>query len=134
MVAAREFRDLGSLLHPDVVLRSPVGYKPIQGTQGVAQILTAVSAVLTNFRYEREFVSKDGLNAALEFSANIADKQLKGIDILRLDENGRIVELEVMVRPFNALQALGAAMARRLGVSRFRIWLATCRSVLRRPS
>jgi hypothetical protein len=51
----------------------------------------------------------------LEFSARIGDKQLKGIDMIRFDEQGRIVDFEVMIRPFNSLQTLGDAMGRRLG-------------------
>ena len=39
----------------------------------------------------------------------------KGIDLIRFDEHGRIDEFEVMVRPFSGLQALGAAMSRKLG-------------------
>ena len=99
----------------------------------MVRILTTVSEVLTDFRYEREFVSEDGHSIALEFSAIIGDKQLKGIDILSFAENGTIVELEIMARPFNALQALGAAMAKRLGVSTFRTLLATWLALLRAP-
>jgi hypothetical protein len=121
------------LLHPDVVLRSPLGFKPFQGVQAVTQILTTVSEVFSNFQYQREFVSEDGHSVALEFNASIGDKQLKGMDVLRFAENGTIVELEIMVRPFNALQALGAAMAKRMGVSTFRTLLATWLAPLRAP-
>jgi hypothetical protein len=40
---------------------------------------------------------------------------LKGVDIIRFDEAGRIAEFEVMVRPANALMALGQAMGARIG-------------------
>jgi len=50
----------------------------------------------------------------LEFSAEVNGKQLKGIDLVRFDEQGRIVDFEVMVRPFNGLQALGEEMGQRL--------------------
>ena len=50
----------------------------------------------------------------LEFSAKVNGKQLKGIDMIRFDESGKIVEFEVMIRPLNALQALAAEMASRL--------------------
>ena len=132
-VAAKDLPGLSSLLHPDAVLRSPLGFKPFQGAQAVGQILATVSDVFSSFRYEREFVSRDGLSVALEFSASIGDKQLKGMDILRFAENGSIVELEIMVRPFNVMQALGAAMAKRLGVSPFRTLLATWLALLRTP-
>ena len=132
-VAAKDLRELSSLLHSDVILRSPIGFKPCQGAQEVAQILTTVSEVLSNFQYQREFVSGEGHSVALEFSASIGDKQLKGMDVLRFAENGTITELEILVRPFNALQALGAAMAKRTGVSSFRILLARGHALFRTP-
>jgi hypothetical protein len=44
----------------------------------------------------------------------VGDKSLKGIDMIRFDEAGKIVDFEVMIRPFNGLQALGAEMGARL--------------------
>jgi hypothetical protein len=77
--------------------------------------LRTVITILENFTYHRQFVADDGRNVVLEFSANVGDKALKGIDMIRFDDDGRIVEFEVMIRPFNALQALGAEMGARLG-------------------
>jgi hypothetical protein len=51
----------------------------------------------------------------LEFSARIGDKKLKGVDLIHFDDDGRISEFEVMVRPANALAALGAAMGAKIG-------------------
>jgi len=51
----------------------------------------------------------------LEFSARVGDKQLKGIDLVRFNEQGQITEFEVMVRPLSGLQALGTEMGARLG-------------------
>ena len=51
----------------------------------------------------------------LEFSARIGDRQLKGIDMIRCDQEGRNVDFEVMIRPFNSLQTLGEEMDKRLG-------------------
>ena len=50
----------------------------------------------------------------LEFSARVGDKQLKGIDLIRFNEQGQIIEFEVMIRPLSGLQALGEEMGRRL--------------------
>jgi 2,4-dienoyl-CoA reductase (NADPH2) len=77
-------------------------------------ILTTVLQVFKDFTYHRTLVSDDGLNVVLEFSATVADKQLKGIDMIRFDEDGKIVDFEVMVRPMSGLQALGAEMGARL--------------------
>lgn len=111
-------KDLGALpglLHPDAMFRSPMAFKPYQSAQAVALILTTVYKVFTNFVYHREFISGDGLSVVLEFSASVGDKQLKGVDVIRFDEDGKIVEFEVMIRPFNSLQALGEEMGKRLG-------------------
>ncbi len=80
--------------------------------------ITTLSTVLTvfeDFTYHRELASEDGLSVVLEFSARVGEKKLKGIDLIRFDEQGRIVEFEVMVRPMSGLQALGAEMGARLG-------------------
>ena len=70
--------------------------------------LRTVITILEKFTYDRQFVTDDGKSVVLEFSAAVGDKALKGIDMIRFDDEGRIVEFEVMIRPFNALQALGA--------------------------
>ncbi len=77
-------------------------------------ILNTVSQVFENFAYHRELASADGLSVVLEFSADVSGRQLKGIDMIRFDETGKIVEFEVMVRPLSGLQALGDEMGRRL--------------------
>ena len=68
-----------------------------------------------DFAYHRELATDDGLNAVLEFSARVGDKQLKGIDLIRFDSEGRIVDFEVMIRPLSGLQALGEQMGQRIG-------------------
>ena len=115
MVAAKDFAALPALLHPDACFRSPMALKPYHSAQAVALILGTVVGVFDDFVYGREFVSADGINVVLEFSARVGDKELKGIDMIRFDEQGRIVDFEVMIRPFNSLQALGEEMGKRLG-------------------
>lgn len=115
MVSAQDLTALPSLLHPQAQFRSPMAFKPYQSAQAVALILTTVSKVFSNFQYHREFITADGRGVTLEFSASVGDKQLKGVDIIQFDDHGKIVEFEVMVRPFNGLQALGEEMGKRLG-------------------
>jgi hypothetical protein len=55
------------------------------------------------------------LNVILEFSAAVGDRELKGVDLIRFDEAGKITEFEVMVRPLSGLQALGTEMGKRIG-------------------
>jgi hypothetical protein len=110
-------QDLGrlpSILRDDAVFRSPMAFKPYVSAAAVNLILTTVVQVFKDFTYHRTLVSADGLNVVLEFSATVGDKQLKGIDMIRFDEDGKIVDFEVMVRPMSGLQALGAEMGARL--------------------
>jgi len=115
-VAARDLRQLPELLHPQAVFRSPMAHKPYPGAPTVSLILNTVLQVFEDFAYHRELVSADGLNVVLEFSAKVGERELKGIDMIRFDEAGKIVEFEVMVRPMSGLQALGEEMGRRLAV------------------
>lgn len=105
---------LPELLHPQAVFRSPVAHKPYIGAPMVSLILNTVSKVFVDFAYHRELASADGLSVVLEFSAKVGERELKGIDMIRFDEAGKIVEFEVMIRPLSGLQALGEEMGRRL--------------------
>lgn len=113
-VAARDLSRLPELLHPQAVFRSPMAHKPYPGAQAVNLILNTVLQVFEDFTYHRELASADGLNVVLEFSARVGERELKGIDMIRFDEAGRIVDFEVMVRPMSGLAALGEEMGRRL--------------------
>lgn len=113
MVANRDMSILNELLADDVVFRSPVAFKPYEGKQVVYFILTNVIQVFENFTYHREFCTEDEQSVVLEFSATVSEKQLKGIDMIRFNEHGQIVEFEVMIRSLSGLQALGAKMGER---------------------
>ncbi|MBO0494049.1 nuclear transport factor 2 family protein [Pseudomonas sp. Marseille-Q1929] len=114
MLASRDLTALPELLAPDAVFRSPMAHTPYPGAPVVALILNTVINVFEDFAYHRELASADGLSVVLEFSARVGDKQLKGIDLIRFNEQGQIIEFEVMIRPLSGLQALGEEMGRRL--------------------
>ena len=114
MVSLQDMGRLPTILNDGAVFRSPMAFKPYVSATAVNLILNTVMKVFTQFEYHRQLVSEDGLNVVLEFSAVVDGKSLKGIDLIRFDEAGLIVDFEVMVRPFNALQALGAEMGARL--------------------
>jgi len=114
MIAKRDLSALPSIVHPDAVFRSPMAIHPYQPAPGLILARSPGSTVFEDFTYHRQLAASDGLNVVLEFSARVGDKQLKGIDLVRFDEAGKIVEFEVMVRPLSGLQALGAEMGARL--------------------
>ncbi|WP_165664739.1 nuclear transport factor 2 family protein [Metapseudomonas otitidis] len=113
-IASQDLSRLPELLHPEAVFRSPMAHTPYPGAQAVNLILNTVLQVFQDFAYHRELVSDDGLNVVLEFSARVGGRDLKGIDMIRFDEQGLIREFEVMVRPMSGLAALGEEMGRRL--------------------
>ena len=106
--------ELDPLIADDIVFRSPVAHTPYPGRAAIKLVLKNVNQVFENFRYHRSFVSECGSSVVLEFSAEVKGKVLKGIDMLRFDGHGKIIEFEVMVRPLSGLQALGAEMAKRM--------------------
>ena len=110
--ASAESTILPELLAADCVFHSPFLWKPKPGKDKAMMALTAAARVFENFVYQRQLT--DGTSVVLEFSAQVGVMSLKGIDLIRFDSEGKIVEFEVMIRPFKGLQALAEAMTRQL--------------------
>jgi hypothetical protein len=107
-VEARDLDAVRELLADEVVLNSPVAHKPIVGRDAVAQVLAFAAATFEDFRYEAQVA--DGDRGALIFRARVGERELQGLDFLRVGADGLIAELTVMVRPMSGLAALGEAM------------------------
>lgn len=103
---------LEEIIADGVKFHSPFVWKPKEGKQAAIILLTTVAEVFEDFGYIRQLVA--GNHLALEFEARIGDLNLRGIDLMELDADGKIIDFEVMVRPANGLQALGMEMAKRL--------------------
>lgn len=101
---------VAALLADDVVFTSPVAFKPYPGKAITAAILRGVLRVFEDFTYIREIANPDGRDHAFVFTATIAGKQIQGCDFLHFDDDGKIDEFTVMVRPLSAAQALSEAM------------------------
>ena len=114
MVARADVTDLRAIVHPDAVFRSPVAFTPYPGRAAIKLILKTVNTVFSDFEYHRTFFSEDGLSVTLEFSAKVGDKGLKGVDIVRFNAEGKMLEFEVMVRPMSGLNALAQQMGAKL--------------------
>ena len=100
-----------AMLADDVVFHSPVAYTPYPGKPITNAILRAVTEVFEDFRYVRQL--QDGREEAYVFEATVDGLELTGVDLLTLDEEGKIVDFMVMTRPLRASQALAARMAER---------------------
>jgi hypothetical protein len=117
-VEAGEVAGSSELFREDAVFRSPVVYRPYQGRDTVLKVLEAAERVLGlggTFRYVHQLEDSDARVAILEFATEVDGRQVEGIDKLTFDEDGRIAELKVMLRPASALDVVGARMAEEFG-------------------
>ena len=114
VVRSRDPAALSALLDESVVFHSPVVHTPQQGKQITFQYLSGAMQVLNNasFRYEREIVGEQ--DALLEFSTEIDGILINGIDLIRWNDAGRIVDFKVMVRPLKAVNLLHQRMGEML--------------------
>jgi hypothetical protein len=114
LVRRRDLGLLDTLLADEVVFHSPVVFTPQRGRPLVTLYLAAAMEVLGNpsFTYLREIVG--ARDAALEFSCEQDGVHVNGVDLIRWNEAGQIVDFKVMVRPHKDMQALQPHMAARL--------------------
>jgi len=111
---AKDLEAMTAALREDVVLHSPILFRGFEGRDVVLGVLTHVVATFEDFRYVDELAEGDAV--VLRFKARVGDRELEGIDLLELDEDGLVRELTVFMRPMSALTAFNERMAARLGV------------------
>jgi hypothetical protein len=112
---AKDLELMSETLREDVVLHSPILFRGFEGREIVIQVLTHVAATLEDFVYTDELAGDR--TVALRFKARVGDRELEGIDFLELDEEGKVAELTVFMRPMSALTRFNEQMAERLGVA-----------------
>ena len=118
LVATRNVGGLTTLLADSVVFHSPVVHTPQIGKEITARYLTAAFHVFFNesFEYVREVSGPR--DAVLEFQVQIDGIAVNGVDMLKWDETGRIVEFKVLIRPLKAVNLIHERMAAMLGANR----------------
>ena len=107
----RNPKGLEDLLAEDAVFLSPIMHKPQQGKLLTIGYLAAALKVLGNdsFRYVREIIGPS--DAMLEFETTIDGTLVNGVDIIKWNEAGKIVEFKVMLRPLKAVNLVHERMA-----------------------
>jgi len=111
---AKDLEAMTATLREDVILHSPILFRGFEGRDVVLGVLAHVVATLEDFRYTDELA--EGNTVLLRCKARVGDRELEGIDFLELDEDGRVAELTVFMRPLSAINAFNEQMAARLGV------------------
>lgn len=111
LVASRNTRGLDALLADDVVFHSPVVHTPQVGKAVTVMYLSAAFHVFFNetFRYVREVAGPR--DAVLEFQVEIDGIGVNGVDMITWDDDGRIVEFKVLIRPLKAVNLIHQKMA-----------------------
>lgn len=112
IVEGLDWDRLPPLLAEQVTYRSPADLESHHGKDTMVAILRAVFSVLQDFTYLRHFGGATGY--VLEFSARVGDARLLGVDIVEFDEDGKITDLMVMMRPADAVLALTSEVAQRM--------------------
>ncbi len=124
----RDFDALDTLLDEKVVFHSPVVHTPQEGKAITTLYLKAAFGVLGGsskpgekdrddpksegggkFRYVREVVGEN--DAVLEFMTEMDGIVVNGVDLIRWNDEGRIVDFKVMIRPLKAINKIHAMMA-----------------------
>jgi hypothetical protein len=116
---------LDDLLDDDVVFFSPIVFTPQRGKAITTAYLLAAQATLGGegssgggggqFRYTKEVLAGD--TAVLEFETEVGGKHVNGVDIIRCNDAGRIVEFRVMLRPLQAVTIVHERMRAALEAS-----------------
>ncbi len=121
---------LDEVLDENVVFHSPVVHTPQAGRAITKLYLMAAFNVLpgepvakpsnasaadskNKFAYVREVIGDH--DAVLEFVTEIDGIIVNGIDMIRWNDNGKIVDFKVMIRPLKAIQKVHAQMGAMLG-------------------
>jgi hypothetical protein len=121
---------LDELLDDDVVFYSPIVYTPQVGKAITKLYLQAAGQTLPGEKAQGEKASSGGATpkstfhytkivmsgdtAVLEFETTVEGKYVNGVDIIRCNDAGRIVEIRVMLRPLQAINLVHAQMGKAL--------------------
>jgi hypothetical protein len=104
IVVARDLDSLSEILAAAPTLGAPPYWQRLAGRDVVHHLLGIIIETIEEFTYHREWVDEREL--ALEFTGKVAGMDLQGIDLISIDRAGRLVNIDVMIRPINAVEAL----------------------------
>lgn len=115
---------LDELLHDDVVFLSPIVFTPQRGKDITKLYLGAAGQTFggepkqadgdapatpsAGFHYVKEVVA--GHHAVLEFETTMDGTSVNGVDIITCDDEGKIIEFKVMIRPLQAVNKVHEQM------------------------
>ena len=111
-VVNRDLQAAVATLASDVILHSPVSFKPTSGQPAVSALFSILLKAFEDFRYVAQFDGEAG--TVLHFRTRIGDREVEGIDMIHTNADGLIDDFTVMVRPLSAALALRDSVGRQL--------------------
>jgi hypothetical protein len=112
IVARRDLEALRHVLADEVMLGAPPYWTKLEGKPIVHHLLGIIIETIEGFTYHREWWT--GPELALEFTGKVEELDLQGIDLISLDAEGRIRNLDVLMRPVNGVIRLQELVAPRM--------------------
>ena len=109
-----DLNKLDAILADDAVFSSPVVFNPMKGKEITKMYLYAAgqSFNMEKFKYTREI--HDEMHSVLEFETYIDEISVNGVDMIEWNEDGKIKDFKVMIRPFKAVQKVQEKMVEAL--------------------
>ena len=110
VIESDDLKMLDEIIADDAVFSSPVVFKPKEGKEITMMYLHAAgqSFNMEKFKYTKEI--HDDMNSVLEFETYIDDISVNGVDMIEWNEDGKICNFKVMIRPFKAVQKVQEKM------------------------
>ncbi len=109
IVSEKDLDALSRILADDVSIGAPPYWARMQGRDLVHHLLGLIVNTIEGFTYRREW--QKGNELALEFTGRIGEVELQGMDLISLDDRGLIQNLDVLIRPANAIDLLRETIA-----------------------
>ena len=108
---------LDRLLADDAVFISPIVHSPQHGKALAKAYLSAAFKVFFNpsFRYVREIIGSS--DAMLEFETEVDGILVNGVDIIKWNDAGQIIEFKVIIRPLKAVNVIHERMGAMLAAA-----------------
>ena len=109
-----DLNKLDAILAEDAVFSSPVVFNPMKGKEITKMYLYAAgqSFNMDKFKYTREI--HDEMHSVLEFETYIDEISVNGVDMIEWNQDGKIKDFKVMIRPFKAVQKVQEKMVEAL--------------------
>jgi len=99
---------------PNITLVSPVVHTPFKDRSKIDHILQWILEIIEGFHYTAVYTNVEELRVAMLFEGRVGKLKVEGIDLFRLNAQGKVVELKVMLRPLSATKQIQQEMGRRL--------------------